>query len=188
MRTIIYRGADTSDFICESISLLLKESFEERRLQGINFGCGSYNAQDVKKCLRRGGVIICIYDNENLIGTCTLIERAKGCFRYVGHENLAIANSYKGKGIASQIFNEVLNLAKDNHWDFISSCTATAAISSIKYHLKVGFVVTGKSYGKDYDSYSFIYPLKKLRFLRIRFFSRCVYYISTVLRYIRKKI
>ena len=116
----------------------------------------------------------------------SLIERNKGGFRYVSHDNLAVSSLCKGKGVALNLFIEVLNVARREDYDFIASFTTTTADSSVRYHLKNGFVIYEKSLGKGYDSYSFIYPLKRFGFMRIKPLSKMIYIILPYIRRIKK--
>ena len=67
--------------------------------------------------------------------------REKWGSHYASHDNLAVISSHKGKGIAGILFQEALRIAGEENLDFINSFTATAAKSSIRYHLKMGFLI-----------------------------------------------
>ena len=133
-----------------------------------------------------GYLLLAINENEQIVGTVSLIERHKGGFRYVSHDNLAVSSLSKGKGVASSLFQEVLNVARREGYEFITSFTATAADSSVRYHLKNGFVIYERTPGKGYDSYSFIYPLKRFGFMRIKPLSKMIYIILPYIRRIKK--
>lgn len=184
----VYNNQTISQGICESVSQLLHESFAERRAQGIDFKCGTFSAQDVKNAIDRsgGGYLLVAEEDEKIIGTVSFIKRDKGGYKYASHDNLGVSNVYKGHGVARALFGEFLRIAKENKLDFITSCTATKAESSILYHLKMGFVIWGKSYSKGYNSYSFIYPIKKFRLLRYAPFRWIVYAIKTGIGFIKK--
>ena len=126
-----------------------------------------------------GGYLLTANKDDKIIGTVFFIKRKKGCFKYANHDHLGVANSYKGHGVARALFSEFLRIAKENDLDFITSVTATKAESSVHYHLKMGFVIWGKSYSKGYNSYSFIYPLKKFGILRYEPFRSIAYAIKT---------
>ena len=147
-----------------------------------------FSAQDVEnEFVNWGGyLLLAINENEQIVGTVSLIERHKGGFRYVSHDNLAVSSLCKGKGVASNLFIEVLNVTRREGYDFIVSFTATTAESSVRYHLKNGFVIYEKTPGKGYDSYSFIYPLKRLGFMRIKPLNKMIYIILPYIRRIIK--
>lgn len=131
-------------------------------------------------------LLLAINENEQIVGTVSLIERNKGGFSYVSHDNLAVSSLSKGKGVASSLFQEVLNVARREGYEFITSFTATAADSSVRYHLKNGFVIYERTPGKGYDSYSFIYPLRCFGFVRIKPLSKMIYVMLTFTRRIKK--
>lgn len=180
MRIEVYKSRSIPWEVLESVSQLLHESFSERREQGINFKCGTFSAQDVDNTFVNGcGYLLVAEKNGQTIGTVSYIERSKSGYKYASHDNLAVLSSCKGQGVARALFGEFLRIAKENDLDFITSCTATEADSSVRYHLKMGFVIWGKSYSKRYNSFSFIYPLKKFRLLRFEPFRWVVYAIKT---------
>ena len=188
MRIEVYRSDLIPQRIYETVAELLQDAFAERREQGINFKCGIFSAQDVEnEFVNWGGyLLLAINENEQIVGTVSLIERHKGGFRYVSHDNLTVSSLCKGKGVASNLFREVINVTKREGYDFITSFTATTAESSVRYHLKNGFVIYEKTPGKGYDSYSFIYPLKRLGFMRIKPLNKMIYIILPYIRRIIK--
>ena len=187
MRIEVYRSDLIPQRIYETVAELLQDAFAERREQGINFKCGIFSAQDVEnEFVNWGGyLLLAINENEEIVGTVSLIERNKGGFRYVSHDNLAVSSLCKGKGVASNLFREVINVTKREGYDFITSFTATTADSSVRYHLKNGFVIYERTPGKGYDSYSFIYPLKRFGFMRIKPLSKMIYVMLTFKRRIK---
>jgi L-amino acid N-acyltransferase YncA len=134
-----------------------------------------------------GGYLLIATENNTIVGTVSLIERQKGKFHYASHDNLAISNKMKGKGVARIIFEEALRISKENDYDFLVSFTATNALSSVKYHKRVGFIIYAKSYGDKYNSYSFIYPIRRLKFLRFSLINRPIYAMLKCVGYIKNK-
>lgn len=170
----------------KEISQLLHDSFAERLKDGMNFGCATFTEDDVKRELSNATAVIGAYDNNELIGVVVLnyiIERFG--LKYANHQFLAVASHAKGRGVASKMFAEVYNIARENQLDFIKSYTAEGAKSSISYHLKNGFKIIGKYHqeGRTYDSYVFLcpiswkgrilssYPMRKIYSLFYRFKS-----------------
>lgn len=188
MRIEVYKSGAIPQNIFVTVSDLLFDAFAERREQGINFQCGTFSPKDVENEFsdKRGFLLLAINDTGITVGTVSLIEHNKGKFIYISHDNLAIASNCKGRGIASILFKEVLNIAEYQGYDFITSFTATIAKSSLAYHEKMGFIIYEKSFGKDYDSYSFIYPLKRFKFMRFKPFSLFVYTLLTLFHKIKK--
>ena len=188
MRIEVYKSGAIPQNIFVTVSDLLFDAFAERREQGINFQCGTFSPKDVENEFsdKRGFLLLAINDTGIAVGTVSLIEHNKGKFIYISHDNLAIASNCKGRGIASILFKEVLNIAEYQGYDFITSFTATIAKSSLAYHEKMGFIIYEKSFGKDYDSYSFIYPLKRFKFMRFKPFRLFVYTLLTLFHKIKK--
>lgn len=187
MRIEVYKSNAIPQHVFSDVSVLLHDAFAERREQGINFQCGLFTPAEVEAEFANGGfLLLAVDENDKTVGTVSLLNHNKANFRYISHDNLAVSSHCKGKGVASRLFQEVLAVAKQEGYDFITSFTATTAQSSIGYHLKQGFIIYEKSYGKDYNSYSFIYPLKKMRFMRCKLLSRALYMLLTAKNRIRK--
>lgn len=167
MKTIAYKAGEIPFSVFLDVSALLRDAFAERRAQGINFKCGTFTPEDVKNEFTSGEFLICLYnDNCQLLATVSLIIRSKGHTKYAAHDNLAVASWCKGTGLASIVFNEVLSLANELELDFLSSSTATNAASSVAYHKKKGFLIYQKSFGKGYNSYNYILPLRGMKYLK----------------------
>lgn len=188
MKVIAYKNGNVPKEVFEEVSKVLHDAFEERLSQGIYFKCGSFSAKDVENEIANGGWLLVVKDGSDIVGTLSLILRKKGHDCYASHDNLAIASSQKGKGLAVLLFKEALKIAKENNLDFINSFTATKAESSVRYHLKVGFLIYGKSYGKSRNSYSFIFPLRKYTFLRNKLICKIFYFANTAKNWLKNKI
>ena len=187
MRVEIYKSNEIPQHIFGVVSDLLHDAFAERREQGINFQCGLFSPQDVENEFNgNNGYLFLAIQESKPVGTITFLEHRKGHLRYAATTNLAVSSIYKGKGVATALWKEVFNMANQNSYDFLSSCTAVNANSSVHMHLKQGFVIYEKSFGRDYNSYSFIYPLKKMRFMRCKLLSKTVYMLLTVKNRIKK--
>lgn len=184
-----YRSETITTELASHVSSLLHESFEERRSQGIDFKCGHFSADDVINEFRdRGGYLLIASEDDIIVGTLSLIERKKGRFIYASHDNLAVSSSMKGKGVARRLFDEALRISKDKNYDFLVSFTAVNAISSVKYHRRVGFIIYSKNFGVNYDSYSFIYPIKRFKELRSPIINRPIYALATCVGYLKNII
>lgn len=185
----VFNSNNIAPGLFESVSQLLHESFAERRSQGINFKCGTFSAADVEhEFSGKGGYLLVAEEDGSLVGTVSLINRRKGKYRYASHDNLAVLSSCKGKGVASALFAEVLRIVNKDNLDFITSYTATNAVSSVLFHKKMGFLIWGKNYGNEYNSYSFIYPLNSFKLLRNKPIRITIYWVKTSIGYIKKKI
>ena len=105
----------------------------------------------------------------------------------MSRDYLVTKAEYKGKGVASLLFREMLNLCKESQLDFIVSVTNPRAISFVKYHLSRGFKIYCKNYNGEVRSYSFIYPLRKFRFVNNALIRYIMYAGLTSINLIRNQ-
>lgn len=144
------------------IANLLHDSFAERLRDGMNFSCATYLEDDVQRVFSKATAIIGAYEEDELVGVVMLnCVNTKVGFRYASHENLAVATKAKGKGVAGRMLKKLRMVAVENKLDFVLSDTAEGAKSSIRYHLKNGFLIYGKRHypGRNYNSVTFILPI-----------------------------
>lgn len=182
-----FKANEITPELCIIVSNILQDAFEERKQQNIKFRCGYFTPEDVKNYLCGDFRLMIVYDGDTPIATASLFIRKKLWFDYGGFENLAVCSKYKGQGIAKILARERVGVANDLHLDFLTSATAVNAISSVNYHKKMGFIIYYKAHGMYYDSYCYIYPLKKLRILKIDIIRRIIYTTLTLLGKIKKK-
>lgn len=88
-------------------------------------------------------------------------SRQKGFYYYVSHDYLEVIDSYKGKGVASLLFQTFLEICRKEKYDFIVSDTNPKSVSSVTYHLRMGFKKFAMNYCKQSRSISFYIPLEK---------------------------
>lgn len=180
MKTIVYKSSEIPSLVYQKVSSLLQDAFAERRAQGIDFKCGTFSPQDVENEFNDGDRLICVYDDDNqIVATVSMLNRRKRHMKYAAHDNLAVASSCKGQGLASVVFKEVMALAKELELDFLSSSTATTATSSVSYHKKKGFLIYQKSFGIGYDSYNYILPLRSMKYLKCNLIRIPLYLLFT---------
>jgi GNAT superfamily N-acetyltransferase len=149
------------------------------------FVVGPFLLKMLRINLLGGRILIAYDDNERAVGTICLLEHRKGRYRYDSSANLAVLSKCKRRGVGQNLFSEVLKVAREEGYDFITSCTATTADSSVALHLKMGFVIYQKSFATKpgaYDSYCFIYPLRKFRFMRLWLPRKMIYVLMTSIR------
>lgn len=161
---------------------VLHEAFRERLQENLNFGCATFNLEDLKRNTENAYVIT-VNDGQNLLGFVSLTIREKGGIHYGVHEFLSVSPKMKRKGIGSLLFNEVLLLAKKQNLMFISSTTSVKAISSVKWHLKNGFKIFRLlSYpSTNYYSFFFIKVINYNLFAMLILSLRIPIYVTTYL-------
>ena len=148
------------------LATLLQDAFAERKYRGLNFACADFSAEDVRNNLSNNAIVIGAFDdNESLIGMLVLNRISiKYNIRYATHEYLAVSSTAKRKGVGSALFKKLKKVAKQENIDLVLSDTAKEADSSVKYHLKNGFIIFGESHyhGRTYDSLNFVLPVSSL--------------------------
>ena len=122
--TIILRNDESVD---QDLLDLVHLAFAERKKQGLNFTCINYTIDDIKK-KAEGAWVFLAYDESKLVGCIFFhVYPNKGNYGYI--EVVSVHPDYKGMGIASLIFKEILNKAKTLGVEYIGSDTAENAKS-----------------------------------------------------------
>lgn len=149
-----------NDGIYHCLVDLLHDSFKERLDQNLNFDCASFNMDDLKRATNNG-VIIATYQDALLVGMCYLLLKSIGRWQYGCHEYLAVSPKVKRDGIATSMQTVMVEIAKGMGLKMLTSSTATTADSSVKWHIKNGFIPfrVSKHGGKTYTSYHFFKPI-----------------------------
>lgn len=140
------------------MTTLLTKSFEERLWNGLNFTCSNFSPDELFKHTE-GKYIFTLKRKDLYITMLTLsVAEGKGHMEYV-----AIHPDYKGSGIASVLYSIMEQYAKSLGLECITSTTACKAVSSVKWHKKMGFMTYGLGSDEltNYYSYLFRKPIKK---------------------------
>lgn len=188
MKVIVYKATNIPEDTFVWVSEIFKDACREREKQGIHFSFGSFKPNDIKAYYGNGGgYLIVAQDVMRMCGALMVMSRTKGPIKYISHDYLGIADDYKGKGVASLMFSELLDLCRNESYDCIVSVTNPKALSSVKYHCKNGFRIYCLKYNGKGSSYSFIYPIKKFRFINISLFRNIIYYFLTGISYLKNR-
>lgn len=149
-----------SDEVYYQLVDLLHESFKERLNDNLNFDCATFSLEELKK-ETNNGVIIAVYQESSLVGMCYLLLKRVGRRQYGCHEYLAVSTKVKRGGIATSMQTVMVEIAKNMGLIMLTSSTATTAESSVKWHIKNGFIPfrVSKHGGKTYTSYHFFKPI-----------------------------
>ena len=130
------------DIMRENIPLeefyrLMKDSFQERKDQGLNFTVLQYELKDLKRLLDVAPVVVA-FDENPQTG-----EREYLGFQIVRIEDneaiagiLAVSPKCKRTGIGSRIEEFSQQFAIDEGCEYMLSNTSEEAISSVKWHLR----------------------------------------------------
>lgn len=172
-----------TDFSLEEVLRLIKESFQERLLDGLNFTCSRMSIEQFRQRVSDGVVFVAIDDGKKLVGTGSLhvyIDDAICRYGYV--EYLAVHPAYKRSGIGSMILNAQMKYLEERKCLYALSDTAVGATSSVRCHLKNGFKKIGVESYRSTDYYSILFrknivPSKKWD---NRLFTSFVYFRSCI--------
>lgn len=151
-----------NDDIYHSLLILLHDSFKERLDQNLNFDCASFNMEELKNATNNGAIITA-YQNSSLVGMVYLLLKGTGRSQYGCHEYLAVSPEVKHGGVATSMQNVMVGIAKDMGLLMLTSSTATTAESSVKWHIKNGFIPfkVARHVGKTYTTYHFFKPIRR---------------------------
>ena len=145
----------------ENMLELLHSAFREHVDQGIDFGCSHFSIEEYKDETRNAYLFVA-YDEERPIGTLTLkVKKKYGFLCYGSQKYGATVNDSKRKGVGSFLEDIIISFSKEKRLLFIVSATATCAKSSVKWHIKNGYIpFCYKRFEKrNYNSIVFILPL-----------------------------
>ena len=122
---------------CEELFRLMKDSFQERKDQGLNFTVLEYELENLKKLLDVNPVVVA-FDENPQTG-----EREYLGFQIVKIEDkeavagiLAVSPKCKRTGIGSKIEEITQQFVVDEGCEYMLSNTSEDAISSVKWHLR----------------------------------------------------
>ena len=150
--TILLRNDESVD---QDLLDLVHLAFAERKKQGLNFTCINYTIDDIKK-KAEGAWVFLAYDESKLVGCIFFhVYPNKGNYGYI--EVVSVHPDYKGMGIASLIFKEILNKANTLGVEYIGSDTAENAKSSVKWHQKNGFKIVRLQSSPKSNYYSYVF-------------------------------
>jgi len=185
MNCVVYKGSEIPNITFQYVSDIFKDACREREQQGIHFTFGSFGPEDIKVYYYKGeGYLILAQDEMRPIGALMAMLRNKGPFKYVSHDYLGIIEAYKGKGIATMMFRNLLDVCNKASVDCITSATNINAITSVNYHCKNGF----KIYLREGNTYGFIYPINKLHVFNYKIFRFPFCIIISGIRNIRNAL
>ena len=150
---------EESPFSYEDVVGLIHLSFDERLSQGLHFTCSSMSVDQFREKMSDGLVIVAYEKvSHQLLGTAsTHLYKDKDGHLYGYNEYLAVHPSVKHCGIGTLLLNKRLSIMRERGAEYVISDTAVGAKSSVKWHLKNGFVIYGyRSYSStNYYSYLF---------------------------------
>lgn len=159
MEIKIYHDDENAPY--SEITALLSDSFKERVDAGQNFVCAFYTNDEYKKETKDGYIFVAMEDNE-ILGTACMNVHRKKFMRCGSHKFLAVSPKVKNKGVGTLLQERMVSFAGDLELVYLTSTTALPATSSVKWHIKNGFVPLYVTYfeGKTYYSYMFFKPLR----------------------------
>lgn len=142
----------------EDLTNLAHESFLERLKMGLHFGASTITPEQYK-VYGSGRLILVAVDRSNgtLAGTMSFKLNKDNNTYWGEHGGLAVRPGYKKRGIATKLFERLLEVAKEKKCEFILSDTAVGAESSVRWHKKNGFKIVGLDSFSSTNYYSYIF-------------------------------
>ena len=161
---IVISRIEQSPFTIDDVIELMHESFEEHLDEGLHFTCSTMTAAQFLQKTRGSIVFVAWREGEQqLLGTATLtIRRDARNTPYGYNEYNAVSPKAKRLGIGTRLLRERVCVVLSQGGQYILSDTATAARSSVGYHLKNGFKIVGMESYPSTNYYSYLFR-KQLR-------------------------
>lgn len=176
----IYRLQDSA-FTHADVVELFKESFAQWTENGLGSILLQFTPSEFAEKTANAVVLVAV-DTENnvLAGTATIVIDHDKKEKYGYNKYLAVKPSYKRRGIASQLLQARIDIAKQEGCRYILSNTAVGADWSINWHKKNGFKTVGlySVVTSDYYSYRFRYQLKSPSIWNCALFTKMVFCAS----------
>ncbi len=150
---------EESPFTYEDVVELIHLSFVERLSQGLQFTCSSMTVEQFRGKMSDGLVIVAFNnDSGQLVGTAsTHIYKDKDDHLYGYNEYLAVHPSVKHQGVGTLLLKKRLSIIQERGAEYVISDTAVGAKSSVKWHLKNGFVIYGYRSFRNTNYYSYMF-------------------------------
>ncbi len=123
-----------TDDLKNDIINLIHESFVERTEEGLFFRCRNIGKQEIELYCKKHK-LFCYFLENKIIGIIFFNINNKKCNEGI----VAIHPQYKKNGIATALFQELVKYCRENHVEYIFADTAIKAISSVRWHEKMGF-------------------------------------------------
>lgn len=148
-----------SSFSQKDVVELLHVAFEDRVKNGMNFLPARITLEQYNSRIIDSFVVIAYKNNVNeLLGSSSIsIKKNKENIIHGDLFDVAIKPGYSRNGIASNIYQQIEEIALEHNCEYIISNTATAAKSSILYHLKNGFKIIGYLSHSTTNYYSYLF-------------------------------
>ena len=144
---------------------LYRQSFEEHTRRGIVFMISKFTREQLIAELMDTYILAAFHEGRLIAVRCMRIrERAHGAGpRFCKMVHLAVAHDMKHRGIATVIDELSVELALNEHCEYMKADTSVKAVNSVRWHLKNGYrIVDVRSYRQTkYYSYVFRKQLKK---------------------------
>ena len=128
------------------------ENFNEKDLAGINrlltqwSDTGYQMNADYFKELIIKSHILCLYNNEDMIGTVTLVPLYKLSGSKGSVEHLIIDESQRGKGLGEKLMRFALDFAKEQNIETLFLTCEPQRIAANALYKKLGFTIKDTSF------------------------------------------
>lgn len=132
-------------------------SFRERKEAGLNFAACSFTLKDIEKIAASHYSWAAVSENGAIIGVVFRRINKSGK-ELIGYNYLmATQPEYKGLGVATAISSCADSFFKEKGCRYMLSDTSVKAFSSVKYHLKNGYLIVGLLSWPNTNYYSYLF-------------------------------
>ena len=159
---VVISRIEQSPFTIDDVIELMHDSFEERLDEGLNFTCSTMTVSQFLQKTKNSIVFVAWHkEKQQLLGTATItIHCDAQNITYGYNEYNAVSPKVKRLGIGTKLLKECVCVVQSNGGQYIMSDTAVEAYSSVGFHLKNGFKITGLESYQSTNYYSYIFRMQ----------------------------
>lgn len=180
---VVIKKLDESPFSLRDVYEFIRIVYADRKAEGINFWLSICSFEEYETKVKKDKKIVfvaCEETGKALLGTAALTIHKKRKMVYGGMTGCAVKNDLQNMHIGSRLIDELKKKAIEEDCEYLKSTTAVNAISSVRWHLKNGYLKCGLGSGakSNYYSYIFIMPLKNTNSFYYKFGYKIAYVFS----------
>ena len=187
MEDLCIERIEDSPFLLNDVFDFIRRIYAKRKTQGIDFWLSTCSFHDYEERVKEDSKTIFVafrHGSNDLYGTASLTIRVdKKGYKYCGMTGCAVREDIQHQRIGSRLIEKLRRTAIEEGCEYLLSTTAVNATSSVKWHLKNGFLKYGlaSSSKSHYYSYVFIMPLVNTDNFYFRFGYKIHYAFSSLI-------
>lgn len=146
----------------ERVLTLIKLAFQERKEQGLNYGCLSLSLDGFQEEVKDSMILIATDEDSDVLCGCSvlMIRCDKDGNRFGWEKHTSVHPEYKGKGVGSLLINSLKAKAIELDCEYLGCSTAVDAESAIRVHLKNGYYIVGLKSFRSTNYYSYMFRMQ----------------------------